>query len=168
MPELCIRIRKKKDGSAALSCTRADGSVTWHRQVGKQAGFFPLHDLTHYVVETVLHHRRGFYGLLADGWDISDFENGRPIPADMDPSELIVGFLDVERAGGTEWPTEEFNERATAFLAEHGQDTVVALTEEQLAALRARRQELFARWGETPAGEALELEFDRRPWPPNE
>ena len=51
MASLTIRIKKNTDGSAALSCTRADGSVTWQRQVGAQGRFFPLHDLTHSAVE---------------------------------------------------------------------------------------------------------------------
>src|SRR2546430_9090725 len=58
MNDLLIRIKKKSDGSAALSCLRADGSVTWQRQNGQQGRFFPLHDLTHYAVETVLGHTR--------------------------------------------------------------------------------------------------------------
>src|SRR5205085_4529315 len=51
MPDLIIRIKKKTDGAAALSCTRADGSVTWQRQDGQLGRFFPLHDLTHFAVE---------------------------------------------------------------------------------------------------------------------
>ncbi len=75
MNDLLIRIKKNTDGSAALSCLRADGSVTWQRHNGKQGRFFPFHDLTHYAVETVLEHRRGFYGLVAGGWDLTDFGN---------------------------------------------------------------------------------------------
>src|SRR5215831_9574962 len=94
MVRLRVRFKKNHDGTAALSCTREDGSVTWQRQ-DRAGGFFTRHDLTHYAVETVLNHRRGFYGLIAEGWNFSDF--GRPwtrgpIPADADPSELIVGF----------------------------------------------------------------------------
>ena len=44
MPELVIRIKKKKDGDAALSCVRADGTITWQRQEGDRGRFFPLHD----------------------------------------------------------------------------------------------------------------------------
>jgi hypothetical protein len=69
MPELIIRLKKQSDGSAALACIRADGSSTWQRQTGAQGRFFPRHDLTRYAVETVLGHRRGFYGLVAEGWD---------------------------------------------------------------------------------------------------
>ncbi|HEY2806893.1 MAG TPA: hypothetical protein VGI92_13630 [Gemmatimonadales bacterium] len=164
MPELVIRIKKKTDGSAALSCERADKSVTWQRQEGAQGRFFPLHDLTHYAVETVLGHRRGFFGLVADGWNVTDFgapsARGR-IPAEAMLSELIVGFLDAERATADRWSAAEVNEKMRIFADENGLEQRVSLTDEELAAIRARRAELFARWREVPAGAALELPFDR-------
>ena len=107
MNDLLIRIKKKSDGSAALSCLRADGSVTWQRQNGQQARFFPLHDLTHYAVETVLGHTRGFYGLVAEGWDLTDFGSPwprGPLPPEALVSEFIVGFLDRERGAGVVGP----------------------------------------------------------------
>lgn len=163
MPELLIRIKKKTDGDAALSCVRANGSVTWQRQEGPLARFFPLHDLTHYAVETVLRHRRGFYGLVADGWDFTDFGSPwpkGPLPRDMDPSEAIVGLLDAERAQGVRLSVSD-------LLALRGRGPMVAaaipttLTEPDLDAVRARRAELFALWEALPAGETLELPFDR-------
>src|SRR5688572_10933786 len=75
---LLIRLKKDADGGAVLSATRSDGSVTWQRQTPQQAAFFVRHDLTHYAVETVLAHRRGFYGLIADGWTFDDFSAPRP------------------------------------------------------------------------------------------
>src|ERR1051325_8090044 len=118
MPELIIRIKKNRDGTAALSCTRADGSTTWQKQNGAHARCFPRHDLTHYAVETVLGFRRGFYGLVAEGWDMSDFGSPWPrgkLPADAEPAELIVGFLDVERASGVRATAEDFNEKARLY-----------------------------------------------------
>lgn len=160
MPELLIRIKKKTDGSAALSCVRADGSATWQRQEGRLGEFFPRHDLTHYAVETVLGHRRGFYGLVAEGWDLTDFgapwPKG-PLPADMDPSEGIVGLLDAERYQGSKMTIAELRERADTAAAAF----VAHLTDDDLDAVRARRAELFALWDALPAGEALELPFDR-------
>ena len=160
---LTIRIKKQSDGSAALSCTRPDGTVTWQRQQGAQGRFFPLHDLTHYAVETVLQHRRGFYGLVADGWDLTDFgapwPRG-PIPDDMDPSELIVGFLDTERASGTRWAAADFNDKVTIFYRDRLPGaSPPSLTDDELTRIRQRRAELFARWDAVPAGEALELAF---------
>jgi hypothetical protein len=161
MPELLIRIKKKNDGDAALSCVRADGSVTWQRQEGDLGRFFPLHDLTHYAVETVLGHRRGFYGLVADGWDLNDFgapwPNG-PIPADMDPSEAIVGLLDSERYQGRPMSVDDLRS------VNHGvamRSATNGLRDADLERVRARRAELFALWEALPRGETLELPFDR-------
>lgn len=164
MADLLIRIKKKSDGAAALSCTRADGSVTWQRQEGIQGRFFPIHDLTHYAVETVLGHRRGFYGLVAEGWDLTDFGAPWPkgrLPADMDPSELIVGFLDTERAGGVEWTATDFNEKAAVYFAQHDIPGEFHISPERLARIRTRVSELTHRWRILPAGESLELPFDR-------
>ena len=161
---LTIRIKKNADGSAALSCTRRDGSVTWQRQLGAQGRFFPLHDLTHYAVETVLCHERGFYGMVASGWDISDFGAPWPrgrIPADADPSELIVGFLDTERASGTRWNAADFNDKAALYCAEHDPGTTPpTLTDDDLARVRQQRAQLFAEWDAVPPGGTLELTFD--------
>ena len=71
MPRLQITITKRTDGGYVIACTRADGSVTWQKSAS--AAFFPVHDLTHFAVETELGHRRGFYGLVAEGWNFNDF-----------------------------------------------------------------------------------------------
>jgi hypothetical protein len=168
MAGLLITIKKKTDGTAALSCRRDDGSVTWQRQEGQLGRFFPLHDLTHYAVETVLGHRRGFFGLLAEGWDVTDFGNGwprGPIPADAEPSELIVGFLDAERASGAHWSAADCNDKLATWLAARGPGGGCMLTDEDLARVRARRAELFAAWREVPPGETLDLRFDQPPEP---
>ncbi len=160
---LVIRLQKGADGSAALTCTRADGSVTWQRQTGAQARFFPRHDLTHYAVETELAHRRGFYGLVAEGWNVTDFgapwPRG-PIPPDAEPAELIVGFLDGERAGGVQWSAAELNDEIALNHETHGTFARATVTDDELARIRARMRELFARWDAVLPGEALELSFD--------
>ena len=164
MPDLLIRIKKNTDGSAAMSCTRADGSVTWQSPKGAQGHFFAQHDLTHYAVETVLGHTRGFYGLVSEGWNVTDFAAPwprGPVPAVSGWSELIVGFLDMERAAGVPWTAADFNEKAALYYSEHGGAPLHALTDEQLDAIRDRRRELFAQWAAVPAGGALALPFDR-------
>lgn len=162
-PRLTIRIKKNTDGSAALSCVRANGTVTWQRQQGAQGLFFPRHDLTHYAVETVLGYRRAFYGMVADGWDLSDFGTPWPrgrIPDDADPAELIVGFLDTERAAGARWTAAEFNDKAAGYYRDHGLRTPPpVLTDDDLARIRQRRAELFARLDAVAPGGTLELTF---------
>jgi hypothetical protein len=162
-PRLTIRIKKNADGSAALSCVRADGTATWQRQQGAQGLFFPRHDLTHYAVETVLGYDRAFYGMVADGWNITDFGTPwprGPIPDDADPAELIVGFLDSERATGLRWTAADFNDKAAAYYRDHGLSaSPPVLTEDQLARVRQRRAELFAQLDAIPPGGTLELTF---------
>jgi hypothetical protein len=163
MSNLIIRLKKHREGTAVLSCTRPDGSLTYQKQVGSQASFFPQHDLTHYAVETVLRHRRGFYGLVAEGWDFSDFGTPwprGPLPADADPSELITGLLDAERACGSEWAAVDMNAQAAQYYAAHGLPERLELTDLQLARIREFRQELFARWEAAAPGETLELTFE--------
>lgn len=41
-------------------------------RMAPNARFFPLHDLAHYALETVLSATHGFYGLVAAGWEIDD------------------------------------------------------------------------------------------------
>ena len=147
---MLIRIKKKTDGAAALSCVRPDDTVTWQRQDGLQGRFFPLHDLTHYAVETVLDFR-GFYSLVANGWDLTDFGQPWPrgeIPPEAHAVEQIVGFLDTERASGEQWAAADLP------LA-----PPYAVAEEELGRIREVRRDLFARWAALPAGDTLELPF---------
>ena len=166
MPDLTIRIKKKSDGSAALSCTRADGSVTWQRQEGNLGRFFPLHDLTHYCVESVLGFDRGFYGLLAEGWDISDF--GKPENRGQDVSqaglvEVIVGMFDLERASGERGDADDLAAKIALYYdSRDWPRPAVAITQPQIDRIRELRADLFARWGALPVGEALEVEFNRQ------
>lgn len=165
MPELLIRIKKKSDGSAALTAVRADGSTTWQRQDGQLGRFFPLHDLTHYAVESVLGLRRAFFGLLADGWDLSDF--GRQSSKDLQQeeaglAELIVGFFDLERATGVIESVDGLEETIRAYYEQRRVPRPArVITEAEISRIRECRAELFARWRALPAGQALELPFDR-------
>ena len=163
MASLTIRIKKNTDGTAALSCTRADGTVTWQRQLGAQGLFFPRHDLTHYAVETVLAYRSAFYGLVAGGWDISDFGPPWPrgrIPEEAGVAELIVGFLDAERASPTRWSAADFNDKTALYYREHDlRTTPPTLTDDDLARIRQRRAELFTEWEAVSPGSAIELQF---------
>jgi len=163
MPDLTIRLKKKTDGNAALSCVRADGTTTWQRQEGVQGAFFPLHDLTHYSVETVLRFRRAFYGLIAEGWDLSSFNEpgtkGR-IPEEAGLAEVIVGFFDGERATGHISSADDFNWKIQSYW-EHNDlpPTSFRMSDDALTRIRAVRGELFATWRALPPGETMTLTF---------
>jgi hypothetical protein len=163
LKRLTIRIKKGADDRTALTCTRADGTTTWQRLEAGQARFFPHHDLTHYAVETVLGFRNGFYGLVSSGWDLSDFGTPWPrgkIPPQANISEMIVGFFDLERRSGEKGSADDLNRMLAEFTAERGLAPERRLTEEDLAAVRAMRAELFAQWVAVERGKALEVVFD--------
>src|SRR5579862_9150992 len=107
-----IQITKRPDGGGVLKCTRADGSVTWQKQKETVAPFFALHDLTHFAVETTLGYRRGFFGLIAEGWDIEE-TGGKgkrgALPGEALEVEQLVGLFFTERAGAAIWTPAEFN-----------------------------------------------------------
>jgi hypothetical protein len=160
---IVVRIKKGADGRTSLSCERADGTKTWQRQQGAQASFFPRHDLTHYAVETMLGHTNGFYGLVAAGWDLSDFGTPWPrgqLPKDANIAEIIVGFFDRERASGHMGSAEEINDELAQFADENRLPAPGELTEDDLSRVRKRRGELFAQWEAVRPGDVLELSFD--------
>jgi hypothetical protein len=160
---IVIRIKKGTDGRTALSCARADGTTTWQRQEGGQAAFFPKHDLTHYAVETALGKRKGFYGLVASGWDFSDFGTPWPrgkLPPEASVVEAIVGFFDLERRSGELGTASDLNDALAEYCAENDLPPQPLMTDDDLARVRAARAELFARWDAVEPGQALEVVFD--------
>jgi len=162
MPQLIVRITKRTDGGAVLKCVRADGTETWQKQEGTHAAFFPLHDLTHFAVESVLGIPNAFFGLIADGWSI-DETTGKtprgPLPPDAIFVENVVGTLDTERASGSWWTADEFNENTARFARQGGRPDPRLISDDELTRVRKRRAELFSRWSELPAGQTLELQF---------
>jgi hypothetical protein len=165
LPILKIRLKRRADGSSALTCERADGSVTWQRQEGSIGMVFPSHDLTHYAVETALGYHHGFFGLVADGWDIGDFAAPwarGPIPKEALEVELIVGLMDMQRLMNADWTAEELLAQGKLYVdGKQGKAQLPELTQEMFTRVRELRRDVFARWAETAPGETLELVFDR-------
>lgn len=145
-----IEIAKRADGAGVLRCTRDDGSVTWQKQE-RHGAHFALHDLTHFAVETSLGYQRGFFGLIAQGWDIEETSGKSPrgpLPDEALEVERLVGVFDSERASSVLWTVQEFKELGPR-----------ALTTAEIAKVRATRAELFSRWSQVLPGHTLNLEF---------
>ena len=162
MTALLIQLTKRPDGDVSLRCERSDGTSTWQRQQGRNASFFALHDLTHYAVESVLAARKGFFGLIADGWDIADTEGRGPrgaLPAETIAVEHVVGFLDVERASAGTWSAAEWMEQAALAGVDLRSVAGRALEDADLRAIRSLRAELFDRWVFLAPGDQLTLTF---------
>jgi hypothetical protein len=157
-----IEFTKRADGRTVLRCVRADGSVTWQRNDDQHAGFFPLHDLTHYAVESELGFAQGFFGLVAEGWYI-DETTGKTargaLPNEALEVEYFVSAFLVERAGGVSASAAEFNQLAATFASAKGMPPPRRLTNEDLVKVRARFDELANRWRALPPDSTLELAF---------
>lgn len=160
---LLIQITKRVDGSSVLRCARADGSVTWQKQDSKHAAFFVYHDLTHFAVESVLGYRQGFFGLIAQGWEIDDTtgkgSRGR-LPDEALEVENLVGLLDRERGSFALWAVQEFNDAAALEASAMGRPTPRQLSPEDMTQVKTRRSELFSQWRALPVGECLQLQFE--------
>lgn len=152
---MTIQIRKGRDGPASLTCVRNDGTRTWSRV----HPFFPVHDLTHYAVETVFGFTEAFFGLLASGWSLDDFAPRVSLPHDARLAESIVGVLDLERAQPRPYGAEEFNELLSVSLHGQGLDSFRAVTDAELAQVRELRARLAGAWAALDLGATLEIPF---------
>ena len=152
---LQIELKKISAERSSLTCRRPDGSVTWSRV----HSFFPLHDLTHFAVESELGLQQGFFGLIAAGWDLADFMQpgvAARLPVEGLLAENLVGT--VERLGD-DLSEAEFSAALTDSLTAQSLPPFRALAAAELARIRARRAALLAQWRALPAGETLRLEF---------
>jgi hypothetical protein len=145
-----------------LACTRDDGSTTW----AKVQDYFPLHDMTHYVVETTLRIPNAFYSLVAAGWDISEFAvkgNAKRIPAEANLVEALVSRLQNELMPGVHFTPESYNEEVLAILEGIGNPARRPVTQDELTEMRTRLRELIAEWKALEPGESIELDFSLVP-----
>jgi hypothetical protein len=165
-PDLEIGFRARTDGSVVLRCVRRDGSITWQVQSGPRAMFFPLHDLTHYAIETTLAARDGFFGLVAAGWDIADTDGkgarGR-LPPEAALVEHLVGLMTQERIGGSAPLSAPDASALLDPLVRTGELPAFRLDDGALARARTERERLHDAWARCPADAPLSLSFRRPP-----
>ena len=160
-----IRLKKVPQGRPVLSVVRADGSVTTGR-LGTD-GFSPVHDLAHYAVETQLRLSSGFFGLIAQGWDLPDFEvpgASAGFPDEAIVVECVVGQLTQVAFSTQPMSLDEFNWLVIQAVA--GVRPGASAPVFDAAGFDRLRDEflvLVARWRLLPEGEILELDFPVTP-----
>ena len=150
-------IFKKGKTKNTITCKRPDGSATWMQ--GEP--FMIIHDLTHYVVETQLGLQEAFFGLLARGWDITDFENKQKIrstdiPMEGIRAEILVGLLLTERNDG-----QEMNDFNSVYGDSSGKFNLLVqpLEASVLNKLREGVDDLINKWRFMPMDRPLVLNF---------
>ena len=155
---MLIRITKGRDGPSTLTCVREDGTSTWI----KVSDYFPIHDMTHYVVETTLGIPNAFYSLVRDGWDISDFATkgaSKRIPPQANLVEALVSRLQNDLMPGSNFTAETYNDEVIAVLEGIGNPGRRHVTDEELGAMRTALRDLVAKWKAVGPGQALEVPF---------
>ena len=161
---LRIRLTRRPDGAVVFELRRPDGTTTWQKRTGPTAEFFAIHDLTHYAVESALGFRHGFYGLVADGWDLGDFGTPwprGPLPEEAAVVEVIVGCFDAQRAAHEPLTAAQCTSSIRSYFSPHPAATVRAVTDEDLARVRQLLGDQLWRWHATPGGGTHELSFAR-------
>ena len=153
-----IRILKGA-GRHTLSCVRKDGTVT--RAVTGPG--MPGHDLAHYVAETTLGLKGGFFDLVEEGRslaELSDPDVLRTLPRESLTAEVFARALGAATTGACR--PDQFIPMVREELAPGRMPE--GLTESVVADMVARVEALMARWAATGEGHVLELEY---PVPPS-
>lgn len=149
----------KSGNDQILSCKRKDGSVTWKHIIP----FFISHDLCHVAVETTVPLKKAFFGMVAAGVDIGDFDLPKEqrnfqLSEEAILAEHLVNLLTIEFTQGK---MENFLEIFSAIYEEHiGTGLYKIITEEKLEDIRNRFSELMQQWNSLPENDTMHLVFE--------
>ncbi|MFK7846273.1 MAG: hypothetical protein AB8G77_13330 [Rhodothermales bacterium] len=152
-----IVFKKGKEQLHSLTCRRDDGTTTWSKLKGD---FGPMHDLAHYVIETSLGFERGFYGLLALGYDITSFEREEDtswIGGEGLYVECIVMGLQYQYSGVT--TVETFEQVINDATRKHDIEPWMVFSPDQINVLVSRYNQILMEWKQLPAGASMILPF---------
>ena len=153
-----ILITKTGMNEDVLSCKRKDGTVTWTHV----SNFFILHDLCHYAIETVLSLKKAFFGMLANGTDITEFD----LPKDQRKIELTSEALFAEHLVNLvviDYTQGRMNNLIEIFKETYndpGSDLINLINEEKLEDIRKNYASLMQQWKSIRESETLRLIFE--------
>ena len=149
---LTVQFHKEEGKPVILKCIRKDGSATW----SKIHPNTEYHDLAHIAIEEVLGFRNAFYGLIASGFNIQDFElpeaqkpsalKGINLPEESIITEHLVNLLTIEKFNG---PLSNFIAQASQILREHDLTFPQNLNEDTLDRIRSHFNNLIVQWKQT-------------------
>lgn len=154
-----ISFSKKADDKSIIACKRNDGTSTWMHS----DPFFILHDICHYAVETVLNLKHSFYGMLASGTDIKDFELPKEIrTVEFTPeaiwTEQFVNLLTIEHRQGE---VATFIDTLKGICAKNNvTDIQINLDNSKVNQVRSLSKQLVEDWQLLPVGKTIILNFE--------
>lgn len=152
-----MRITITRNGERfALRCRRADGSST-ASDVGPG---LPHHDLAHFVVETELGLKQGFFGNIALGRSISELGEKEVIlslPKESLKAEVLARAMGSLATGACR--VDQFEELVNLELRQWNVPEI-EVDVARVEAMQGRFAGLLDRLSKTRDGEAMELEFE--------
>ena len=161
---LTIQLYKNTGKPSILKCIREDKSETW----SKLHPNTEYHDLAHIAVEKTLGYKDAFYGLVAKGVNIEDFElpeekkpkalQGANLPRASLVTEHLVNLLTIEQFNTG--LIEDFIGQTRTILKENDLPYPDNLTEETLTTIRNEFTKLISEWKTIEGGEYLENQFE--------
>ncbi|MEO7983725.1 MAG: hypothetical protein ABI688_06565 [Bacteroidota bacterium] len=154
--EICFTRNNNKQH--IISCRRNNGTDTWMRS----EPFFIVHDLCHYAVESVLSFKHAFYGMLAAGTDINDFELPKEertfqLSDQAIAAEQIVNLLTIEYSQGR---LENFLGTLNEIPGKQAAMAVSLLKADDLEEIRESFTMLMDQWQLLPDGKTMTLLFE--------
>jgi hypothetical protein len=153
-----ISFSKKGIRDNIISCRRMNGTITWmHSDI-----FFIIHDLCHYAVESELAFKKAFYGMLASGTDINDFELPKEkrtfqLTNEAIFTEQIVNLLTIEyNQGRIEKFLDTLNEVCNKDVI---RPLLPEIMQAHLESIRHSFEMLMNQWNLLPEGKTMTLIF---------
>lgn len=149
----------KTGAEPVLTCKRKDGSITWRHVIP----FFIGHDLSHFAVESTVPLKKAFFGLVAEGIDISAFDLPREqrnfqLTEEAILAEHLVNLLTIELSQGK---MENFLELfATIYDEQVGTSFHKIITGEKLEEIRGKLNVLMQQWQALAETESMTLIFE--------
>ncbi|GAB5472093.1 MAG: hypothetical protein Mars2KO_01920 [Maribacter sp.] len=159
---LRIQLKKKHHNTTILNCIRSDGSNTFT----KLPLNLEIHDIAHYVVEKQLGFTHAFYGLLALGYEIGDFQlprEERPQalqPKNLHPEALMTEHLVNVLQIDFQCPAADqldLIKTIGTILKENNLAFPEQLNQERLRDIREELKRLMRNWEQVEVGGHLEL-----------
>lgn len=164
---MLIRMKKTDDG-VVMTCVREGHPPQIQRTA--HDGFFALHDLLHYAVETALGFDQAFLGLIATGWSFENFTRRddpryRALPPQALAAEHIVNIFSLTLREAVpqdqellELLAEEINRDLAAAMRDCG-IAAPTLTAVDVATICKTFSDLSRRWAALSVGGELQLAF---------
>lgn len=159
---LTVRFYKHHHKPATLKCIREDQSHTWSNLHPNTE----YHDLAHIAIEEVLGFKNAFYGMVAKGVDISDFElpdtqkpkalKGPNLPQESIITEHLVNLLTITYFNTTDIDPTGYIDQAKIILAQHHLPFPAILNPQNTATIYATYSELINAWNRTENGSYFE------------